>query len=302
MLAPWVPDSHPATFPRGVWIALIAVWIIWGSTYLAIRISLETLPPFGMAALRLSIAGLVIIGFSAVRGVKLPTAAEWRGCLIVGALMFVGGNGSVCFAEQTVSSGLVAILVSTVPLWTALMGMWWGARPGGRQWAGIALGFAGVIVLNLGRGLSGSPVAAVALLLGSPGWALGSVLGRRMQMPKGTMASGAQMLCGGLSLAVVAWAAGEHIDAVSTRSVLAFVYLTVFGSLIGFTAYGYLLTHATLPVATSYAYVNPLVAVLLGVVLGGEGLEWETLGGLVLLVLAVLLVTWPQQAIERATR
>lgn len=273
------------------WIALLAVWIIWGSTYLAIRVTLETLPPFAMAALRLSLAGLVILAMSAARGLKLPSAREWRGAAICGALMFVGGNGSVCYAEQSVDSGLVAILVSGVPLWTAVMGLAWGVRPTRRQWLGIGLGLAGVVVLNLGKGLSGSPVAAVGLLLGTPGWALGSVLGRRLPMPEGTMASGAQMLCGGLALAVVAVATGEHVGVPSERSLLAFIYLSVFGSLVGFTAYGYLLKHASMPVATSYAYVNPLVAVTLGMVFAGERLDGHGVLGLALLVGAVVLVT-----------
>lgn len=262
---------------------------------MAIRVSLETLPPFGMAALRLILAGAVIIGVSVARGLPLPTWLEWRGATLVGALMFVGGNGSVCYAEQTVSSGLVAILVSAVTLWTAVLGLAWGLRPTRRQWVGIALGLGGVVILNLGRSMAASPIAALALLLGSPAWALGSILGRRLPMPVGTMASGAQMLCGGLCLVVVALLTGEHVSAVSTRSALAFVYLLIFGSIIGFTAYGYLLKHAPLHVATSYAYVNPLVAVLLGWLIGAESLEPQAWAGLTALVVAVGLVTWPER-------
>ena len=263
---------------------------------MAIRVSLETLPPFGMAAVRLVLAGTFIIGVSAARGLPLPTAQEWRGCTLVGALMFVGGNGSVCYAQQSVSSSLVAILVSAVTLWTAILGLIWGIRPTGRQWLGIALGLGGVVALNLGHSMAASPIAAVALLLGSPAWALGSIFGRRLQMPRGTMASGAQMLAGGACLVVVAGLAGEQVATVSTRSALAFVYLLIFGSIVGFTAYGYLLKHAPLHVTTSYAYVNPLVAVLLGLGFGGESLEPQAWGGLGALVIAVGLVTWPERA------
>lgn len=269
------------------------MWIIWGSTYLAIRISLESLPPFGMAGVRLVLAGLVIMAISAARGIAIPTAKEWRGALIVGALMFVGGNGSVCYAEQSVSSGLVAILVSAVTLWSALLGMIWGDHPTRRQWFGILLGIVGVVVLNVGGSLSASPIAAVALLLGSPAWALGSILGRRLPMPRGTMASGAQMAAGGVCLGLLSAVMGEHVGVVTTNSALAFVYLLTFGSIIGFTAYGYLLRHASLPVATSYAYVNPVVAVMLGIGFGHEQLDAQSWVGLATLFAAVVMVTWP---------
>lgn len=276
-------------------LALLAVWVIWGSTYFAIRITLQTMPPFGMAGARLVLAGLVIIAISRARGLALPTAVEWRGAVLAGALMFVGGNGSVCYAEQTVSSGLVAILVSAVTLWGAVLGLLWGDRPSARQWVGILLGLGGVVLLNFGGGLTASPVAAVALLLGSPAWALGSILGRRLPMASGTMASGAQMFGGGLCLCLVSLGAGEHIGPVSQASVLAFVYLLLFGSIIGFTAYGYLLRHASMAVATSYAYVNPVVAVLLGTGFGGEHLDAVSWAGLATLVIAVVLVTWPKR-------
>jgi drug/metabolite transporter (DMT)-like permease len=283
-------------------LALLTVWIIWGSTYFAIRITLESMPPFGMAGARLVTAGLVIIAISKARGLAFPTAVEWRGAVLAGALMFVGGNGSVCFAEQTVSSGLVAILVSAVTLWGAVLGLIWGDRPSGRQWIGILLGLAGVVLLNFGGGLTASPVAAVALLLGSPAWALGSILGRRLPMAAGTMSSGAQMLGGGLCLCLVSLVSGEHLGPVSQASALAFVYLLVFGSILGFTAYGYLLRHASMPVATSYAYVNPVVAVLLGTGFGGEHLDAQSWAGLATLVLAVILVTWPRGAPTAAKR
>ena len=276
-------------------LCVLAVWLIWGSTYIAIAITLETMPPFGMAGLRLTMAGLFMLALSRLRGLRLPTGAEWRSCAIIGVLMFVGGNGSVVFAEQTVSSGLVAILVGAMPLWTALIGLAYGVRPAGRQWAGIALGMAGIAVLNARGELSANPVAAVGLALGSGAWALGTVQGHRWPMPPGTMATAAQLLSGGLALALLSAGTGERIDLgnISLHSWLAFAYLLVFGSIVAFTAYGYLLKHASLPVATSYAYVNPVVAVFLGAWIGGERIGTEGLSGLALIVLAVLLVTAP---------
>jgi len=209
----------------------------------------------------------------------------------VGCLLFVGGNGSVVWSEQWVASGLVAILVGAVPLWTTFIGYAFGERPTGRQLVGMGVGLLGVVVLNRGDGLSAAPWAAAVLALGSAAWALGSTLARRVDLPRGTMASAAEMLCGGLALGLLSALTGEAwTGEVSQTSWLALAYLVVFGSLLAFSAYTWLLEHASLPVATSYAYVNPVVAVLLGMLLGAERLDVHAGLGLVLVVAAVGLV------------
>lgn len=286
--------DHPPP-PPNRWLlvaAVLAVWIIWGSTYFAIRITLESMPPFRMAAMRLGVAGLILLGVGWLRGTRLPTRAEWVSCAQVGGLLFLGGNGSVVYSEQTVSSGLVAILVGAVPLWTVILGAFHGARATTRQVLGILIGVAGVAILNLGGELAGNPFAAAALLAGSAAWALGSVRGHLLPMPPGTMASGAQMLAGAGWLGLASVVTGEHATGeITLRSWGAFLYLLTFGSLVAFSAYGYLLKNASLPLATSYAYVNPLVAVLLGTLFGGEVLDRTGQVGLAVIVAGVVLVT-----------
>jgi drug/metabolite transporter (DMT)-like permease len=281
--------------PRSRWLlvaSVLAVWVVWGSTYFAIRLTLATMPPFRMAGMRLVSAGLVLLAISRARGLRWPTRAEWAACGRIGALMFVGGNGSVVFAEQTVSSGLVAILVGAVPVYTAGIGIAYGKRATRREWLGILLGVGGVVILNAGGELRGNPWMAVVLGAGSAAWALGSVQGHVSPMPPGAMASGAQMLAGGLALGLLSLATGEHsVAPLTTESLLAFLYLVTFGSLVAFSAYGYLLRNASLPLATSYAYVNPVVAVLLGGWLGGEHLDPTGWAGLAVILLGVGLVT-----------
>ncbi len=290
-----IRDSGPAVHTGPRWLlvaALLAVWFLWGSTYYAIRVAIESLPPFRMAAIRLVVAGIALIGISRARGLRLPTAVEWRACAGIGALMFVGGNGSVVYAEQTVSSGLVAVLVGAVPVYTAVIGRFYGSHTTGVQWMGILLGALGIVVLNAGAELQGNPWPTLLLGAGSAAWAFGSVRGHVLPMPPGAMASGAQMLAGGLALAVLSLVTGESSTGpVTMDSALAVLYLITFGSLVAFSAYGYLLRHASLPVATSYAYVNPLVAVGIGSVLGQERMDAAGWAGLAVILLGVGLVT-----------
>ncbi len=292
------PDGPSSARSRWLLVAaLLAVWILWGSTYYAIRVAIETIPPFRMACARLVVAGLVLMAVSRARGLRFPTLAEARSCAWIGTLMFLGGNGAVVFAEQTVSSGLVAILVGAVPVYTAALGAFYGRRPPARQWAGILLGIAGIVVLNAGGELSGSPEMALLLAGGSIAWALGSVQSHVLPLPPGAMASGAQMLGGGLALGLLSLLTGERAAVPpSPESLAALLYLVTFGSLVAFTAYGYLLRNASLPVATSYAYVNPVVAVLLGAWLGGERLDPAGWIGLGVILAGVLLVTTAHRA------
>jgi drug/metabolite transporter (DMT)-like permease len=280
---------------RSRWLlvaAILAVWLLWGSTYFAIRVAIETIPPFRMAALRLVTAGVVLLAISRARGIRLPTRAEWASCAATGTLMFLGGNGTVVFAERTVSSSLVAILVAAVPVYAALIGRWLGHPPTTRQAVGVVIGLLGVVVLNAGGELRGNVGMTLILAMGSIAWALGSAMTQRWPLPPGAMASAAQMIAGGAALAVASVLVGEHAAGPpSPASVGALLYLITFGSLVAFSAYGYCLRNASLPVATSYAYVNPLVAVLLGMGIGGEHLDAAGWLGLAIIVSAVVLLT-----------
>ncbi len=278
--------------PRWLIIAaLLVVWLVWGSTYYAIRVSLEGFPPFGMASVRLCIAGGVLLIWARLRGHPWPDRRPLLLVSAAGVLNFLGGNGSVVWAEQTVSSGLVAILVGVVPVYTAAMGPFFGAPVTGRQWGGIALGVLGIVVLNAGGALTGGIGVTVALTLGSISWALGSMIAKANPLTSGAMTSGVQMLTGGIALAIAAAATHESVPAdPPLRAIVAVIYLITFGSILAFSAYSYLLKHATIAVATSYAYVNPVVAVLIGVAIGGEHLGPSGWAGLAIIVAAVGLV------------
>lgn len=271
-----MPPSLPGLVPPAPRVpalvaALLAVYFLWGSTYLAIRIALETLPPFSIGALRFLAAGGALYAALRLGGAPRPSAREWRASAITGALLFLVGNGFVVLGEQWVSSGLVALVVATMPLWVALFGAALGQRPQGREWTGMLIGFAGVSLLQLGGELSAAGPRAVVVLLAPIGWALGVVLGRRLPLPAGAMASATQMLAGGAMLLALSAATGERWpDAPSARSLLAVAYLGVLGSLVGFTAYAYLLRHARPAVANSYAFINPVVAIVLGAALADE--------------------------------
>ncbi|MFZ6180426.1 drug/metabolite exporter YedA [Nannocystis pusilla] len=250
--------------------AMLAVYFLWGSTYLAIRVALETIPPFSLGAARFLVAGGGLYAALRLLGVRRPTAAEWRTSFLTGALLFVAGNGFVVLGEQWVSSGLVALVVGTMPLWAALFGRAAGQPPTTREWLGLGLGFLGVAVLQLGGELAGAGFGALLVLLAPVCWALGVVLGRTRPLPPGPMGAATQMLAGGLMMALVATLLGEAPAVPSARSLAAVAHLVVSGSLIGFTAYGYLLRRTRPAVANSYAYVNPVVAIVLGAALAGE--------------------------------
>jgi len=279
--------------PRAlVVVAFAAVSVIWGSTYLGIRIALHEFPPFMIGALRFLFAGAVLCGYAKARGQRWPTATEWRGAAIVGGLFFMVGNGLLCVAEKTVSSSLAAVLVATMPLWATVFARLFGEPVVKSDWAGLALGLAGVVVMNLGGQLRASGMGAALALLAPMGWALGSVLSKRLRLPSGAMSVGAEMLAGGVMVLAVSTALGEKWPAaVSLRSASAVTYLAVMGSLVGFNAYAFLLRNTRAAVATSYAYINPVVAILLGIGLGGEHLDAASASGGGIVLMAVLLVS-----------
>lgn len=252
-------------------LALFAVYVIWGSTYYAIRVALEGFPPFLLGAVRFSIAGVLLFAWLRGRGMASPTRLQWRNAAITGTLLLGVGNGLVCYAEQHVASGLAAVAVAGVSLFAALFAGMYGNWPRRLEWIGLIVGLAGVVILNVGGGMTGSTLGAIALVVASIAWAFGSVWSSRQDMPPSVMNTAVQMLTAGLVLTVVGLGSGERITAMpGSDAILALVYLAVMGSLVAFTAYVYLLKTVRPALASSYAYVNPPVAVLIGAVFGGE--------------------------------
>jgi len=300
------PDGTPDPAPSSaaavrrpallIALALLAVYVIWGSTYLAIRIALESWPPFLMAAVRFLVAGVLLFAFLRWRGMRAPTRAQWINAAITGTLLLGFGNGLVCYAEQTVASGVAAVAVASMPLFAALFGSMYGEWPRQLEWLGLVIGFGGVILLNLGEGLDGSPLGAIALTAAAIAWAFGSVWSRRRDMPPAAMNTAAQMLCGGGVLAVAALAFGERWPSAPTpAATMALLYLIVFGSLIAFTAYLFLLNTVRPLLATSYAYVNPPVAVLIGALLAAEAVHAIDIVAMAVILAGVALITLTRQ-------
>lgn len=271
--------------------SLASVYVVWGSTYLVMRIAVESLPPMLMGAIRFSIAGGLLFLFGVFRRAQRPTVQQWLMALPIGILLFVGGNGLVAIGETRVSSGIAAVVCATMPLWMSVFAALSGERPTAREWLGVALGLAGVVVLTSGAELSAEPVFA-AILLGSPlAWAAGSILARRLPAAPGVMAAASQQIMGGVALAIVGFGRGERLPAVWTfDAIWSVAYLVVFGSFVAFTAYSWLLKNARPALATSYAFVNPPLAVLLGAALGAEQVDSATLAATPLIVAAVVLV------------
>lgn len=277
--------------PTPLYLALGAVYLVWGSTYLAMRIAVESLPPMLMGAVRFSLAGAILLAIARATGAPWPSRRQWLAALPIGALLFVGGNGLVAMAEVSVSSGIAALVCATMPLWMAVFSTIAGERPTGREWLGVGLGVAGVVVLVSGAELSASPAAAAILCASPAAWALGSLLSKRLPTAPGLGAAASHQLGGGLALLVTGLVRGERWPtAPTTNSILALIYLIVLGSLVAFTAYAWLLRNARPAVATSYAFVNPVLAVLLGVMLAGEQLTGATLVAAPLVVAAIVLV------------
>jgi drug/metabolite transporter (DMT)-like permease len=277
--------------------AMFSLYVIWGSTYLAIAIAVDGFPPLYMAAIRQLAAGAILYAVMRLRGAPPPTAAQWRGGLIVGTLLIAGGNGGVSLAERSVDSSFAAIVVASMPLWIAVIGLRYGAKPTRRELVGLFVGFTGVVVLNVGHPISGDPVAFVAIIASPILWAWGSILSTRVELPRGPIASAVQMLCGGVVLVVLGAVFGERFTAApSTKSILAIAYLVGFGSLIAFSAYGFLLRTVRPAVATSYAYVNPIVAIILGVAFANETVSARGLAATALTLGGVFIIARRRQA------
>lgn len=282
--------------------AFALIYLIWGSTYLAIRIAIETFPPFLMAGIRFLIAGAILYPWSRLRGASPPVRAHWLAAAVVGGLLLLGGNGGVVWAEQRVPSGLTALLIGTVPLWMALLD--WlrpgGAKPNNGVLTGLVFGFAGIAMLAGPIELAGGDhvdlTGAAVLILASLSWAAGSLYSRRAQLPASPLlATAMEMLAGGALLLTASWLVGEwtgfESSALSLRSWLALGYLIVFGALAGFTAYIWLLRVSTPAHVSTYAYVNPAVAIFLGWAFAGEPLTARTLLAAAVIVAAVVIIT-----------
>lgn len=287
-----------------IWIGLLVLYVVWGSTYLGISVAVQTIPPFAMASGRFLLAGLILLTWSIARerrGFVPPTGREWRDSAIVGALLLGGGMGMVAFGEQTVPSGITALLIGLMPVWVAVFGrIFLGERLPPLAIVGIVVGFIGVGILIGPSALGGAgaldPLGLAAIIISPIAWASGSLFAsHRAVLPKRPLvATGVQMLLGGLVLGVMALASGElavlDIGAISRESILALAYLTVVGSLLAFTVYGWMLRVAPLPLVATYAYVNPVVAVILGALILSEPIDLRTIVAGVVIVFAVALI------------
>lgn len=278
---------------RRFWIivSLLTVYIIWSTTYLAIRFALESFPPYLMMGMRFLMAGGLLFAVLLINGAKMPTLKQWRSATLVGFLLLVCGMGSVAQAEQTVSSGLAASLIAVAPLLALVFSMIWGNRPSRSEWIGVGLGLLGVVVLTLEGNLQANPSGVILILVATACWSFGSVWMKRLDMPSGAMANAAEMLTGGAILCVLALLGGERItETPTTNAVLALIYLTTLGSLATISAYTYLLKTVSPALATSYAFVNPAIALLLGVVIGGEIITGSVVLALPLIFLGIAFV------------
>jgi drug/metabolite transporter (DMT)-like permease len=286
-----------------IWVAMAILYVVWGSTYLGIRIAVETLPPFLLAGTRFGLAGLVILGVALIRRrgrIPFPTRRELRDMTIIGAALMVGGMGLVALGEQTVPSGIAALLIAMMPLWVAVLGrVFFGERLPRVAIVGVAIGLLGVGILvgpSAAAAETFNPGGILALLLSPVCWACGSMFSsHRAKLPKDPLvATGGQMLAGAAILVVIALVRGEYagfrLEAVSPESLAAFAYLTVVGSLIAFTTYVWLLTKAPLPLIATYAYINPIVAVILGAIVLQEPITPRTIVAGAVIIFAVALI------------
>lgn len=266
-----------------IWIALLALYIVWGSTYLGIKVAIETIPPFFHAGIRFLVSGVILVIWQRSAGVAMPTRKQWISTAIIGNLLLLGGNGLVSWAEQFIPSGIAALIIGSVPIFLVIGE---AVRPGGvkpnwQAMLGILIGFTGIYILVGPSNTDGTSLnifGIIALLSACLLWASGSIYSKNADLPKSVlMSTGAQMLMGSIGLFIVSGLTGElngwDVTAVSARSIYGVLYLIFIGSLIGFVAYGWLLQNAPISLVATYAYVNPIVAVLLGNWFGNEPLE-----------------------------
>ena len=294
-----------------LWAALLALYIVWGSTYLAIRFAVETMPPFMHASLRFLISGVILFIWRRAAGDPMPTKSNWKSTAIVGTLLLLGGNGLVALAEKTVPSGIAALMISTSPFWLVLFESFraGGTKPNWQSILGLIIGFSGVFILIgpaeiTGTGQKFDTFGVILLLFAPLLWSLGSIYARGADMPKSTlMSTGMQMLTGAVSLFIVSVITGElngfSFAQVSARSWWGLIYLITFGSLVGFVAYGWLLHNAPVSLFSTYAYVNPVVAVFLGWLLANEELNARIAIASAIIIGSVIFINYARQLSSR---
>jgi drug/metabolite transporter (DMT)-like permease len=285
--------QSPADASRrtSTFIALAVVYLVWSSTYLALRHVVVALPPMLAGAARFAAAGVILFAVQRARGDALPTWRSWRAAALSGTLLFACGNGIVGLAETRVGSGVAAVACASTPLFVAAYSAAWGERPSPRELTGVLLGLVGVVVLGLSADLASAGARGMLLLASPAAWALGTVLARRARPASPTTFAAQQMVCGAAAMFVAAMVLGERAPTeVPVDALVALAYLVLFGSVVAFPAYAFLVKHARPAVATSYAYVNPVLAVILGSVFGAESLTPSTLAALALVVAAVVIV------------
>jgi drug/metabolite transporter (DMT)-like permease len=294
-----------------LWIALLALYIVWGSTYLAIRFSVETIPPFLHASIRFLVSGAILFIWRRAAGDATPTKSNWKAAAIVGTFLLLGGNGLVSLAEKTVPSGIAALVIATSPFWLTLFEAFraGGNKPNWLSILGLVVGFSGVFLLIGPAEITGSEqkidtFGAIILLIAPILWSSGSIYARGADMPKSTLLStGMQMLAGSVALFIVSVLTGElngfSFADVSIRSWWGLLYLITFGSLVGFVAYGWLLHNAPISLVSTYAYVNPVVAVFLGWLLADELLNGRIAVASTIIIGSVILINWARQVSVR---
>ena len=298
-------SSQPAS-KTAIWLGMLSIYIVWGSTYLAMRFGVQTIPPFLMAGVRFLLAGGALLLWRLLAGDRRPTLRQWRSAGIIGLMMLLGGNGGVVWAEQRVPSGIAALLVGSTPLWIVLIeAVVYRKRPTWPVLAGVIVGLGGMAVLIGPSQLTGlhgdiDLLGGIVVALAALSWAGGSLYSRGADLPDSPfLYNGMEMVCGGAALMILSTLSGEwsrlNVAAISLNSWLGFVYLVIFGSLVGFSAYTWLLRNAPTMLVSTYAYVNPVVAVLIGNLLAQEPLTPRVLLAATVIIGAVVLITYTKR-------
>lgn len=292
---PELGNERPRASPWVVALCLFCVYVIWGTTYFALKVGLQGAGPYFLIGTRFTIAGALLLGWLRLRGERWPSLREWRGAGVLGLLLLTLGTGNVTVAEQWVTSGATVALISLVPLAVTVWSVAFGARPKALEWVAILLGGIGTGVMVMGEDLSARPLGTMLLLLAIASWSLGTVLSRRIITPPGAMGFAAEMLVGGILALIGSLALHEPWNfAPDTHVALAWGYLVIFGSLIAFSAYRYLVDRVSERLAASYAYVNPIVGLLVGWGLGRERFSLNVLLGLPVVLISVGALAWAQ--------
>lgn len=272
-------------------MCLFCTYFIWGSTYLAIRFGIESFPPFLMAGMRFTVAGVILYIVMRYLGTPNPTRQQWLGAGAVGILLPAMGNGTVCYVQQTVSSSVAALAIATAPIWMAIFSSLWGHKITKQEWLGIVIGFAGIVLLNLGGSLHGDISSALLLIFAAASWSFGSVWSKHLYMPQGLMGAACQMLVGGVALMIASSYAGElWPQTISVKSWAALVFQVVLGSLVAYSAYQWLLKNVRTLVASSNTFVNPVVAFIVGIAFANEHIAHNEYIALAVILAGVILI------------